>query len=77
MKRKNTDKVVSRKTFYKERPDNTPENDMDVLERAWNSLPEDITEDERAVFIEILERTIKLYNKCKRITAQDFSKEKN
>lgn len=42
--------------------ENVPEssNSFDVLESAWNALPQDMTHEERIAFIEIVERLIKI-----------------
>lgn len=70
------DKVISRKTLFK---DNNffEENDIDMLENAWNSMPDDVTDEERAMFVEIMERTLKLYHKCKKMYKDESSREKN
>ncbi|HRN96009.1 MAG TPA: hypothetical protein PLD54_01015 [Candidatus Levybacteria bacterium] len=33
------------------------------LEFAWSNLPEDITDDERYMFIELIENVVKLHNR--------------
>lgn len=42
--------------------ENVPEssNTFDVIESAWNALPQDMSQEERVTFIEIVERLIKL-----------------
>jgi len=70
-----TDRVISNKTLFKDTY--SEENDIDMLENAWNSMPEDVTDEERAMFVEIMERTLKLYHKCKKMYASEEAKNKN
>lgn len=36
-------------------------NILDCLKKAWNNLPDDVTSDERMLFIELIEKTLRLY----------------
>lgn len=46
------------------------------LELAWTNLPEDITDDERFLFIELVGDVVKLHNRLE-ITYSDTDSEKN
>lgn len=70
-----TDRIISRKTLLKD--NSFEENDIDILENAWNSMPDDVTDEERAMFVEIMERTLKMYHKCKKMYSEDEAGEKN
>jgi hypothetical protein len=72
-----TDRVISKKTVFNNDNNSFEENDIDMLENAWNSMPDDVTDEEREMFVEIMERTLKLYHKCKKMYSYEESKNKN
>lgn len=53
------------------------DGDFDVLKSAWNKLPEDLTSEERMIFIEFIEKAIKSYNLWKRLTDKEEASRKN
>lgn len=46
-------------------------NVFETLNSAWNDLPTDITAEERLLFIEIVARFVKLYDKMEEVYEED------
>ena len=53
-----------------------PSQTLKSLEHAWTNLPDDITDDERFMFIELIEDVVKLHNRLD-ITYSSSDREKN
>lgn len=62
-KNKNIKRIRILKKFYKE--NDFSKKDIELLKDAWDNLPQDISTDERVIFIEIAEKVVKNHRKTK------------
>lgn len=53
---------ISSKRLYLKNLIYTDLNVIDSLKNTWNHLPDDATEEERFIMIELIESTLRIYN---------------
>lgn len=73
-KRVSKDKIISKRSF---KDLFVKEGEMEDLKHAWNNMPEDVTTEEKLIFIEVIEKTIRLYNKCRDLYREEEKMSRN
>lgn len=63
-KRRKSAAIGIKKMLLQRSTDDVSE-DLQILKKAWSSLPADMTEDERFIFFEIAEKVVKFYKRMK------------
>lgn len=69
------EKFISSKLIFKEF--GFDKSDIEMIRKSWNNMPEDMTSDERMMFIELIEKTIKVFYKTKQLYNEEQRKNLN
>lgn len=69
------EKLISSKLIFKEF--GFDKSDIEMIRSTWNNMPEDMTSDERMMFIELVEKTIKVFNNTKQLHNEEEKKNLN